>query len=143
MKGDDIQKSVSETFKYAVKFWKQTKSGETIRVNPVLVPVLASVLKGQKRVRTYGLLYGVPEPDDCNMHCNVCGVELLRWSAMEWDIYRMTGWTPAEYDSERAGTLDLRHGNNFGREPPENVGCAPILQQTTLPGIGAQSHYTL
>jgi len=94
-------------------------------------------------VRTYGLLYGVPEPEDCNLCCNVCGVQLIRWSAMEWDIYRMTGWTPEQYDAERAGTLDLRLGNNFGREPPENVGCAPIHQQTTLPGIGAQSHYTL
>lgn len=137
---DNVQASVSETFKYVVKFWKQKKDGTVIRVKAEIVPTLAKVLKGQRRVRTYGLLYGVPEPEPEPLRCSVCGMELVRWTPIEWDVYCKTGWTPAEYDAARAG-LDLRPGNNFaGRDPPENKN-APSYRQTTLPGIEASMDY--
>jgi len=139
VRGDDaIQKAIAETLKYCVKFWKETKAGIE-RIDAVLVPVLASVLAGQRRVRTYGLLYKVPDPEDNPLCCNVCGMGLERWTVTEWNVYRQTGWTPQEYDEALAGELNLRLGNKSGRSPPEIGNRPPPIEQKSLPGWGKQA----
>jgi hypothetical protein len=102
----DYQHELIEMVKYVTKFWKREPDGTVVYFNPDLVPVLLKVLSGQRRVRSYGVFYGIKDTphETCCPHCLA---PLTRWSPIEWEIYAQTGWQPHEQETE----LNLKHGN--------------------------------
>lgn len=64
-KVDDLESSVKEVTKYITKL---------SNLEPELVPVLAKVLKGRRRLRSYGTFYNAVKPEKPEpMTCEVCG----------------------------------------------------------------------
>lgn len=119
--GRTLESAVSEVAKYATKLAHKNADG-TWRYMPAADVVrLFEVLKGVRRVRSYGLLYKIPEPERPHV-CPVCHAAMLKLSPLEWDIWLDTGWLPMEFaEAIKPQILNLITGNNFcGLPPPEN-----------------------
>lgn len=114
--GGDLASAVAEVLKYTTKFWKREKSGKVVFVEPDLVPILHKVLHGTRRVRSWGLFYGIQQPEE-QVFCPDCGAPLALLSRTEWDAWSQTGWTPLELTKVLRGDslLSLIHGN---KSPP-------------------------
>ena len=106
----DATESLSEQVKYVTKFWSRDEQGEVAYFEPRLVPVLLNALAGIRRVRSYGLFYGIKEQESESL-CPHCNAPVNRWTAGDWRIYAETGWLPDE------ALLNLKHGNNSSSEP--------------------------
>lgn len=122
IKPEDIQAELIETLKYTTKFWKTDEDGEIIRIEPRLMPILLNILKGTRRIRSYGVFYNVPEVPQEPDVCPVCQSALVRWSALEWNIYAQTGWLPDEQSqhlgSDIANKSSPGHGQNGNKASP-------------------------
>lgn len=119
--GEAVDK-LAEQVKYVTKFWSRDKeTGLVEYFPPALVPVLLKALKGVRRVRSYGIFYGIKDVERISL-CPHCNSQLNRWSPGEWRIYCETGWTPDEQE------LNLKPGNKSDcspasrdKSPPESV----------------------
>lgn len=110
-----VEAEVVETLKYCVKFWKSDpETGETERLSPDLMVILHHVLKGERRVRSYGIFYRLNVLSDRRPSCPVCSEELTRMTICQYNIWAITGWMPAEQK------LYLRTGNKS--PPPDTSG---------------------
>lgn len=108
-----VEMEVVETLKYCVKFWKTDPgTGDVCRLSPELMVVLHEMLKGQRRVRAYGIFYRLPVLDDLSPQCPDCGQELVRMTISQYNVFLVTGWLPSEQ------TLYLRTGN---KSPPDTL----------------------
>jgi len=126
---DKIEHELIESLKYCAKFWKtDPETGEVIRLDPDLVPRLLAVLKGTRRVRSYGIFYNVPDPDPRPVVCPCCNRSMIKLSPVEWNIYVKTGWLPDLQE------LNLRLGNKSGPDPPLGNNSGP----PTLPHAGTE-----
>lgn len=126
-----VDKAVAEILKYAVKLWKVGKDGKIIYLDPKLIPVLAKVLQGTRRIRSYGLFNGFQVEDKPHV-CETCAAPRIHLKPIDWNIYFETGFLPEEFEEARRGELlDLRIGNNFfeggGGEIPITVHLQPVL----------------
>jgi len=130
--GHTVDSAVAEILKYATKLWKKDKDGKVIYLDPTLVPVLAIVLKGTRRIRSYGLFNGFTVAEEPHV-CEVCAAPRIYLHPEEWYVYCETGFLPFDYDKVRRGEdlLDLITGNNFfeggGGKKPESVDEQLIL----------------
>ena len=107
---EDLHAELMETLKYVCKFWKRDPdTGEVSRLSPTSMVTLHKLLKGQRRVRTYGLFYRVPVALNRRPECPDCGETMHRMTSIEYNIWLSTGWLPQEQ------TLYLRTGN---KSPP-------------------------
>lgn len=104
-----VENKIIEALKYSVKFFKRDSEGNVIALDPELVPQLLTVLKGSRRVRSYGLFYRLPEPIERESRCPVCGGETSLWGRADYEIWSHTGWGPAE----ACEALILKPANNF------------------------------
>lgn len=84
---EDVESEVIENLKYVTKFWKLDKDGRPERFDPALMPVLLTVLKGTRRIRSYGVFYKVGKPIKEPARCPACDAILVRWSVLEWNIF--------------------------------------------------------
>jgi hypothetical protein len=142
VKVEDAETELVETVKYCVKFWgKNEETGDPVRLPPALMVALHELLRGQKRVRTYGIFYNLPSAPDRPVTCPVCGREMER---MSWDVYRTfkeTGWLYADQvlnlrtaDKSRAPPVPE---DNLTPEPVPDTGVIGRLPaQMALPGQG-------
>jgi len=119
--GRTLESAVAEVAKYATKLAHKNEDGTWRWMPAADVVRLFEVLKGIRRVRSYGLLYNIPEPERPHI-CPVCHAAMLKLSPLEWDIWRDTGWLPKEFaEAIKPPLLNLIIGNNFsGVPPPEN-----------------------
>jgi hypothetical protein len=107
---EDLHTELMETLKYVCKFWKRDpETGEVARLSPSSMVALHKLLKHQRRVRTYGLFFRVPVSLNRKPECPDCGEEMMRMTAIEYNIWLSTGWLPPEQ------SLYLRTGN---KSPP-------------------------
>lgn len=147
VKPNDVRGEILETLKYTTKFWKRGVDGDIERLEPSLVPTLASVLKGSRRVRSYGVFYRVPQPDRRPVTCPDCNIEMIRLSQVEYEIYFETGWLPEDAE------LYLRIGNKSPGRGVVGANAPPGLPlrlpdkkskpvQSPIPGWQLQSDTT-
>lgn len=123
VKSEDVEHELAESLKYVVKFWKQDGDGNTIRLDPTLIPVLDEVIKGIRRGSGYGVFYKLPPAPARERQCSVCGAVCERWTVPQWNTFVLTGWTPAEQ------RLNLRLADNSGPGPPESDNSDPPDRQ--------------
>ncbi len=120
--GKDLLTELRETLKYVSKLWKtDPDTGQVVRLPPDCVVALHTLLKSQRRVRTYGIFQRVPAVADRHPECPDCGCAMHRWNVMQYNIWLDTGWVPSEQ------TLFLRTGN---KSPPNGLpdgGESPAL----------------
>lgn len=146
---EKAESAIIEVVKYTTKFSKQDADGNIHRFEPSLIPALVEVLKGTRRVRSYGIFYGIPDVEFKPLTCPDCGSPVHRWCPSEWNIYVETGWTPEEFEVVKSGgdsSLILIPGNKSGKDPPvskpETSGTddygAQLVQQSF---ISEQTHY--
>lgn len=108
-----VDGAVAEILKYATKLWKRKSDGTVIYLDPKLVPVLAKVLQGTRRIRSYGIFNGFQVEERPHV-CEVCAAPRIHLNRLDWEIYAQTGFLPDEFEKARHGVeLDLRIGNNF------------------------------
>lgn len=108
---EETENAVIEILKYSVKFWKIDDDGTPHFIDPELMPILHRVLKGTRRIRSYGVFYGLGEPETDGFCCEQCGSEMVRIGKEHWVVYRQTGFTPLEWKKALRGSLDLKLAN--------------------------------
>lgn len=121
---ETLSAAVAEVLKYTTKFWKRRKDGTVEYIDPKLVPLLHNILAGTRRVRSWGLFYGIQVEEE-KAACETCGAAMIKLSKIEFDIWQQTGWLPEEFTSVMRAELEpnlfLKHGNKSppGPAPPE------------------------
>jgi hypothetical protein len=140
VKPENLESEIIETIKYTTKFWKVDETtGEVIRLDPKLMPLLAKVLRGLRRVRNYGVFFRVGKVERPVKRCPVCDAILVRYSPGEWNIYAQTGWA-ADESVFHLGS-DIANKSCFGgydtspparSRGPDNDGLAAKTGQMTL-----------
>lgn len=126
-----VDGAIAEILKYATKLWKRDKTGKVVYLDPALVPVLARVLKGTRRVRSYGIFNGFVAVETPHV-CGACAAPIIHLNRLDWEIYAKTGFLPEQFELARSGVeLESRIGNNFfeggGGEIPITVHVQPVL----------------
>lgn len=95
--GKPLEEAVKEVFKYCVKFFSKDKETREVKCIPAgLVPVLARVLEGTRRLRAYGVFYNLPEPDGAGHLCEACGSEMVGIPVSYFETFCNTGMLPRE-----------------------------------------------
>lgn len=145
-KNKTAEESLREVLKYATKFSSKDKVTKEIKCIPAeLMPVLARVLEKTRRVRAYGLFFGLPEPERPAHSCELCNSPLLGIPVGYWDTYILTGFLPREWAEQEAGLhlkpADKSGNYRSGAPPPDDQ--KPALTQkmlAVLKDIRIQSH---
>lgn len=109
-----VANAIKEVLKYCTKFWRTDKNGSKKMLDPYLIPKLAGVMKGQRRIRTYGLFYGIKkqEQEEKKNNCSDCGSAMKKIWRSDWNIFINTGMTWKEFDlQEQKNALDLIPAN--------------------------------
>lgn len=124
-----VEDAVKEQVKYVTKFQE---------LPPALVPKLADVLDGSRRMRTYGVLRGQPEIEVESL-CD-CGARVIVTNVMHYFRLMLDCNIEPQHDVLTAGLnlyLDLKHGNNSGDLPIQNARSDPDLpiKAVELPGF--------
>lgn len=102
-KGKDPEQSLKEVLKYATKFSSKDKATGEVKCIPAeLMPVLARVLEKTRRIRAYGLFFGIPEPERPAHSCELCNSPMLGIPVGYWDTYVLTGFLPNEWLREQS-----------------------------------------
>jgi len=130
-RGQSLEDAVAEVLKYAAKLWKRDGNGKPVFLDPALVPLLAAVLKGTRRVRSYGIFYKILIEGEAHL-CEVCSAAVVRFSVLDWEIYCQTGWMPAEF----ALQLQFIPGNNF-LDPGGGKKPTLVYEKLYLPNFDA------
>lgn len=112
----DKEHAIIETLKYSVKFWKTDATGAPHYIDPALMPKLHNLLKGTRRIRSYGLFYGIGEPETMPFSCPDCGKPMARLGLEHWPIYKQTGFLRHEWDAIKRSTLNLKLANKSKNE---------------------------
>ena len=131
-----IEGAVAETVKYTTKFWKvDVETGEKQYIEPKHVVHIHQALKGQRRFRSYGIFYNVPEPEKEPCTCKVCDSVMVRWKLIDYEIFLNTGFTPHEWDEFCEPDLNLKLANKSPPDKPEQEANSPpqIPVQDILP----------
>lgn len=82
---ESIEKRVIETLKYSVKFWKIDKhTNEYTYLDPEVMPRLLRVIKGTRRVKSWGVFYSLPKPVKEKFKCEECHSDMLRIGIDGW-----------------------------------------------------------
>jgi hypothetical protein len=124
---DEIAEAVSEALKYTTKFHKENpETGEVAWLSPDLLPRLHVAMSGTRRVRSYGVFYKVKERPRKPACCERCEAELVRWSVLDYQIFRDARILPPHHDTTniddsqlRTVSLQFKLANNFsGGSPP-------------------------
>jgi hypothetical protein len=101
---EKIQNRVIETLKYSVKFWKiDTHTNEYTYLEPNVMPHLLRVIKGVRRVKSWGCFYNLPKPKAEKFKCEECHNQMIRLGLDGWQ-----NWI----ESREAGiqlVLKMRH----------------------------------
>lgn len=139
-RGLTIEETLREVLKYAVKFYSQDPSTGEIKAIPAqLVPVLAKVLDKTRRVRSYGVFYGLPEPDPQPHTCKECGMLMIDIPVSYWDAYCQTGFLPLEWRNvSEQRSLNLKPADKSSRRftgPPPPEAKNRSVSQRPLPGM--------
>lgn len=124
IKDDNVEKDVIEAIKYATKLWKIDKiTGDIIRIDAQLMPILMEVLTKFRRVRTAGIFYKLPEPEKDPACCEQCGSFLQKWTISQWNTFVYWEVTPDEVDSY----FSSESGNKSPPTSPKNMLPKPSL----------------
>lgn len=82
---ESIQSDVIETLKYSVKFWSIDKeTNEYVYLEPTVMPHLLRVLKGVRRVKSWGSFYNLPKPKAEKFKCEECHKDMIRLGVDGW-----------------------------------------------------------
>jgi hypothetical protein len=82
---ESIQSDVVETLKYSVKFWSiDKKTNEYIYLEPNVMPHLLRVLKGVRRIKSWGCFYNLPKPAREKFKCEECHNAMIRIGIDGW-----------------------------------------------------------
>lgn len=138
--GKEVEDSVREVFKYAVKFFSKDKITREVKCIPAhLIPVLAGVLDKTRRVRAYGVFFKIPEPDGAGHLCETCGSQMVGIPVSYFEIFCNTGMLPGEY--WRAKNNDNLLLKPADKSPPQSTASPPEkpesqpLQPPRMPGF--------
>lgn len=130
----DVKKAVIESVKYATKMWKvDDETGDVVRIEPGLVPLLLQVFKGQRRVRSYGLAYAIGPVEPAPDRCPVCNALMVKYTVGEWNIYVQTGWTIEEVSQYLSADIANKSDTRAPPKRSQNSGLEG-LRQPFLPG---------
>lgn len=134
----DMASSAAEVLKYATKL---------THLRPQYIPLLLSVLKGTRRIRSRGVFYNMAKADERERVCPDCGATLARWSPFRWAVWRDVHREFVEGpDYYQLGMLDLIRGNKSGGATTAEIGAQHAGPQTgplyPLDGGGAQQERT-
>lgn len=134
-----ISTAVQEVLKYCTKFWRNDADGNKKMIDPYLIPQLAQVLKGQRRIRTYGLFYGIPKPDPVEKECLCpdCNQPQRKIWRSDWQTFVNTGMTQKKLEfAGKKQSLDSITANKSVSEmakirekPPDKPKMLPIFDK--------------
>ncbi|NIT56289.1 MAG: protein rep [Aliifodinibius sp.] len=85
---DSLTHAIVETLKYSTKFWKTGANGEVEYLPPNVIPHLMQVLKGTRRVKSWGVFYNLPEIETEDFCCPECGSNMVRMGVENLEIYQ-------------------------------------------------------
>lgn len=138
---ESVVAKVQEVLKYCTKFWREDDDGNRKMIDPDVIPKLAAVLKGQRRIRTYGLFYNIPEPErhDKECLCEVCNAPMTKVWRSDYEVFRQTGMTWQEIADSLNETLNLKTANKSLLMSGLNNKSSPPKQQK-LPLSGIESN---
>ena len=133
--GRSPEESLREVLKYATKFYGQDEATGQVRAIPAeQMVMLALVLEKTRRVRAYGLFFGIPEPEREAHSCQLCNSPMLGIPVGYWQTYVLTGFLPREWLKEQAGLhlkpADKSGNYTSGAPPPGDQ--KPALTQKML-----------
>jgi len=125
-KGKPLEEAVQEVFKYAVKFFSKDRITREVKCIPAnFIPALAHVLNQTRRVRAYGVLFNIPEPDAEVHSCETCGEKMVGIPVSYFETFCNTGLLPRElWLRSRSSELLLKPADKSPAKstasPPEN-----------------------
>lgn len=121
----DAKTAIRETLKYATKFFKKDQNGVFRGLDPKMVPHIAKILKGTRRIRSWGIFYGAEKPER-KLECEVCHKPMIRIPLEGWKTYTQDalGFSPQEFlDYWRGSYLNLILANKSSpqedKPPPQ------------------------
>lgn len=131
---DEVQNDVMETLKYSVKFWsKNGKTGDVSYIEPTVMPHLLRVLKGRRRVKSWGVFYDLPEPDKKPFCCKECHADMVRLGVENWSLWIDYGATYADIKAMRDDALlNLKLANKSYFDWQKALTTGPETRQKTL-----------
>lgn len=111
----DWQGAVSETLKYATKFYKEDKATrERMFLDPEIVIKLFLALKNTRRIRSYGSLYRLGDEEEQPFCCSDCNAKMIKIGIEYFEIWRETGFTPEGWkESIRNSLLQYRTADKY------------------------------
>jgi len=133
--GLTVEETLREVLKYAVKFYHQDEATGAITAIPAeLMPLLARALEKTRRIRSYGLFYGIPEPDRPPHLCSQCQSEMVGIPVDYFVTFVNTGFLPLEWrrltddDALHLKPADKSSHTSSGASPPA-AGIQALRQQ--------------
>lgn len=140
---EEIASDVIETLKYSVKFHKtNNETGEVEYIPPNVMPHLLDVLKGRRRIRSYGVFYGLPKPDKQPFQCPECHADMQRIGVENWSLWLEFGATYEQVKLARNATLNSKLANKSdffkaqgNKSPPKTGIKQAIPEQLSLAGM--------
>lgn len=111
---EKLESRIIETLKYSVKFWKIDKqTNEYVYLDPTIMPHLLRVLKGLRRVKSWGVFYRLPKPEKEPLQCQECASEMVRFGVENWSKWIEYGATYADLRAlkESEALLHLKLAN--------------------------------
>lgn len=123
--GKTIEATLREVLKYCVKFYSEDKITGEIKALPAhLMPVLARCLERTRRIRAYGVFYGIPDPERVDHTCSTCGQKMVSIPLDYFVIYCNTGLLPHEFYPGTESGLHLKPADKSsslttGTDPPD------------------------
>ena len=133
-KSTSVRDVIRYGVKYAVKPVVDDGDGNVSTFPPELVVKLYRIFAGKRRVRSYGLFYGL-ETEDQPAACPECDAPIIAMMPIEWLWYCETGFMPQEQRVVLGdlGALYLKTGNKSPPEAAKEDENLPV--QLEIPGL--------
>jgi len=113
--GMTTEETLREVLKYATKFYSQDEATGAIQAIPAeQMAMLARTLEKTRRIRSYGVFFGLPEPERPAHSCELCNSPMLGIPVGYWSTYCLTGFLPREWTEEQPA-LNLKPADKSSR----------------------------
>ena len=131
---EDVQNDVIETLKYSTKFWSTDKETGEVKYLPVnVMPHLLRVLKGRRRIRSWGTFYHLPKPQKDPFLCKECHSEMVRVGTDLWHLWLSHQVTHADYAAlKKISFLQYKLANKSGNKAVISANSPPQWTQKDM-----------
>ena len=123
---EEVASDVIETLKYSVKFHStDNETGEVKYIPPNVMPHLLKVLKGRRRIRSWGCFYNLPKIQKEPFLCQECNHEMERIGLENWELWLEYRATNETVKLAYHAFLNLKLANKSNFDKPKGSKSAP------------------